>query len=258
VQEALVHYREALRIDPYLQLAHTNLGNLLLALGESEEAFEHFDMASRLAPHQPVPHDGMGVALLYQGNVDAAVLQFQEALRLHPGDELAYNGLGDAWSQRGRLEMAIDNYQRAVRLAPAVAQFHCNLGGAMYDHGEIAPAREEYRLATQVQPAWPQQTRGRAWRLATHPVAKHRNGREAVKLARQVVQACAERPEDLEILAAAYAEAGRFEEAVATQQKALDYASTASPPDRSRKSEERLHLYQKRKPYREQPRGLSP
>jgi tetratricopeptide (TPR) repeat protein len=254
VDEALAHYREALGIDPYSVLAHTNLGNLLLAQGKSEEAFQEFAKAAQLTPHQPIPHDGMGVALLYQGKEDAAAHQFNEALRVRPEDEIAFNGLGDVWMHRGRPDQAVADYRRAVERAPTVAQYHCNLASALYDCHQREEARKEYGLATQLAPAWPQAAARQAWRLATHPQASFRNGWLAVKLARQVVQARAsERPEDLDLLAAAYAEAGRFDEAVAAQQKALERAATASPPDRVKEREERLHLYQKQQPYREGP-----
>ena len=56
-----------------------------------------------------------------------------------------------------------------------------------------------------------------AWLLATCPDNSVRNGQKAVELAQQAVQLSNGRsPEILDTLAAAYAEAGRFHEAVET------------------------------------------
>jgi tetratricopeptide (TPR) repeat protein len=251
-REALAHYQKALRIDPYLLLAHRNLGNLLLSLGESEEAFKHFAEAARLDPYQALPHDGMGLALLYRGEVDAAVLQFNEALRIHPGDEFAFNGLGDVWMYRGRPEMAITDYRRAVERAPAVAQYHCNLASALHDCNQREEARREYDLATWLAPTWSQTAVRQAWKLATHAEARFRNGRLAVQLARQVVQARdPEEPEDLDVLAAAYAEAHRFEEAIAAQRQALKLMPSSTPPELTKERESRLQLYEKHQPFHE-------
>ena len=60
------------------------------------------------------------------------------------------------------------------------------------------------------------------------------------------------------MLAAAYAEAGRFDEAVATQRQALQWTPPAGRPDLTRRREERLRLYEKRQPFREEPERKRP
>ena len=91
-----------------------------------------------------------------------------------------------------------------------------------------------------------------AWSLATNPDAAQRNGALAVKLAEQ---ACAEtgyqKPVLVGTLAAAYAEAGRFDDAVATAEKAMEMASQAGNQALFERNRQLLALYQNHQAYRE-------
>jgi hypothetical protein len=91
-----------------------------------------------------------------------------------------------------------------------------------------------------------------AWRLATCPAEKFRDGKRAIQMA---TKACELAEWDsswkLHTLAAAYAEAGQFDEAVRYARRALE-----DPAYRSRADDEfrqRLELYKQKKPYRESP-----
>jgi tetratricopeptide (TPR) repeat protein len=96
----------------------------------------------------------------------------------------------------------------------------------------------------------------RAWTFATSPDAAQRNGAEAVALARRAVELSGGRdPAVLDTMAAAYAEAGRFPEAVETAQKALDLALSQKKAALADKLRARLALYQSGKPYHSVPRA---
>ena len=80
---------------------------------------------------------------------------------------------------------------------------------------------------------------------------KFRDGAAAVKMAERANQLTGYRePEMLDTLAAAYAEAGRFPEAIQTAQKAVDLASSADKDELAKDIESRMHLYQAGRPYR--------
>jgi hypothetical protein len=89
--------------------------------------------------------------------------------------------------------------------------------------------------------------------LATHPKAEVRNGAEAARLAER---ACAltggNEPHYLAALAAAYAEAGRFDDAIRTATKGRDLALAAGNKQLAAEAGERLALYARRQPYRRQ------
>src|SRR5438094_31690 len=91
-----------------------------------------------------------------------------------------------------------------------------------------------------------------AWLLATDPSAEIRNGPEAVGLAERACSISKERvPFFIGTLAAAYAEAGRFEEATKTAEKAHKLAQALGMTEVAERNLRMLELYRAGKPYRE-------
>ena len=91
-----------------------------------------------------------------------------------------------------------------------------------------------------------------AWILATNPNASVRDGAEAVALAQRAVKLSGGRePAILDTLAAAYAEAGRFSEAVKTAQKAIDLATQQNRQTLAASIKARRQLYEAKTPFRE-------
>ncbi len=91
-----------------------------------------------------------------------------------------------------------------------------------------------------------------AWVLATCPEASVRNGAEAVELAQRAVRISGGRaPAVLGTLAAAYAEAGRFPEAVQTARNALELATQQNKQTLAESLKAKLPLYQAGIPFRE-------
>jgi Flp pilus assembly protein TadD len=91
-----------------------------------------------------------------------------------------------------------------------------------------------------------------AWIEAAHPSAKLRNGKEAVAFAEKAATIKPEDAPTLDTLAAAYAEAGRFKEAVDTANKAKKAAEKTKDKGLIDGVDQRLKLYQAGKPYRDQ------
>ncbi len=88
----------------------------------------------------------------------------------------------------------------------------------------------------------------RAWLLATSPIADHRDGKLAMAAATRAVELSMwSEFRVLEVLAAAYAEEGEFEQAVKWQTKVVSML----PPTQRADYESRLALYRERKPYHE-------
>ena len=95
-----------------------------------------------------------------------------------------------------------------------------------------------------------------AWVLATSPEASLRNGKEAVQLARQAVKlGGGKQPALLDTLAAAYAEAGQFPDAVATARDALQRATAQGNQHLVESLRKRIKLYGEGQPWRNAPPG---
>lgn len=127
-EEAMAHYREALRIRPNYLEAHNNLGLALSAHGRIEEAMDHFRQALRIDPGSVEAHNNLGIALDRRGRFEEAIAHYAEALRIAPSSPDVHNNLGIALARSGRTEEAIAHFREALRSNP-----------------DFAPARDELR-----------------------------------------------------------------------------------------------------------------
>jgi Flp pilus assembly protein TadD len=125
--------------------------------------------------------------------------------------------------------------------------------------GEFQQAVGHYTEALRLRPDAPDMLNNLAWLLATCPEARFRDGAQAVKFGER---ACGLTHYQKNIyvgtLAAAYAEAGRFDDAIATAQKACALASESGDPDLLKKNRDLLALYLKHQPYHEATEKLVP
>jgi len=173
----------------------------------------------------PIPHINLGGALLQKGLVDEAISQYQKALEINPRFAEARFDLGDAFLQKGMVDAAISQYRKAVEIKPDYAQAQYSLGCALFQKGEVEEAIARYEKATEIKPGYAQAYTNWAHVLATSRKASVRNGPKAVELAEQANRLTGgENPIVLATLAAAYAEAGRFPEAVQTGGRARQLA----------------------------------
>jgi hypothetical protein len=118
--------------------------------------------------------------------------------------------------------------------------------------GDFAGAIAVYRLALQRQPKSPDLLNNLAWLLVTCPKASLRNGPEAAALAERACQLTHYRETFfVGTLGAAYAEAGRFEDAIWMAEKACALASEVGNQGLLNRNQELLGLYQKHQPYHE-------
>ena len=125
--------------------------------------------------------------------------------------------------------------------------------------GQTAESLIEFREAVRLAPQWPLGLGALAWILSTSPDERIRNPNEATKLAERAAEMTGNRdPLILDFLAAAYAAAGRFEEAVTTAQAAIGLAAAAGDERLADKVRQRLLGYQQGRPYREPLRKRAP
>jgi 4-amino-4-deoxy-L-arabinose transferase-like glycosyltransferase len=143
-------------------------------------------------------------------------------------------------------------YESVLRARPNDAPTHAQLAFLLQDHGELAEAIIHYRETLRIKPDQPPILNNFAWLLASCPNARFRDGAQAVKFAERACALTHYREAMLVgTLAAAYAEAGRFDKAVATAQKACVLASEHGEPELLKKNQELLELYRQHQPYHE-------
>ncbi len=259
LDEAAIRFQEALSLQPNFAGAHNGLGNTRLRQGRVPEAIGHFQQAVTLQPGLAEAHLNLANALLQADRVDEAIAHFQKGLALQPNLAGAHCNLGNALLRKGRTDEAIACFQRALALQPSLAEAHNNLANALLQKGRPAEAVEHYQAAVASLPDNPYLLNNLAWVLATSPEASVRDGARAMDLASQADRlAGGKDPAILGTLAAAYAEAGRLSEALATAQRALDLATAQTNSTQVEALRARLKVFQTGSPFRDSdgsPRG---
>jgi tetratricopeptide (TPR) repeat protein len=251
MDEAIVEYQKALAIKPNFAEAHNNLGYCFLQIGRMDEAIIQYHEALVLQPKSADACERFGDALFQKGHMDEAIIQYQKALEIKPDFAEAHNNLGYSLLQIGRVDEAIVHYRKAIELQPRFVQAYNNLGNAFRQKRMAAEAMACFQKAIELQPQFIPALKNLVWMLATWPEPSVRNGGKAVALAGQANRFSKDKdPLVLRTLAAAYAEAGRFPEAVATAKQALALAVTQSNTGLTNVLQTEIGLYQTHSPRR--------
>jgi tetratricopeptide (TPR) repeat protein len=210
-----------------------------------DEAIVHYQRALTINPNFAEAHNNMGDAFLQQGRMDEAIAQLQRALAINPNYTEARYNLGNAFRRQGKENEAIAQFQKALAINPEFAEAHYNLGNAFLQQGHVDEAIGHFQKALDIKPDYVEARNNLAYVLATCPQASLRNGFKAVGLAERANQlAGGKNPVILATLAAAYAEAGRFPEAIETAQRALRLAEAQSNTTLAGALQSQLKLYQ--------------
>ncbi len=252
INEAIAQFQKTLAINSNNPEANYDLGNAFLKQGRMDEAIAQFQRtlainSSDVDVHYNYGdvHNNLGNAFLRQGRMDEAIAHFQMALEIKPQDADIHYNLGTAFRQQGSVNEAIVQFQKALAIKPEFAEAHYNLGNALLQQGHVEEAIAQFQKSLAIKPDYVTAGNNLAWVLATSPQASLRNGIKAVGLAERANQlAGGKNPVVLCTLAAAYAEAGRFPEAVETAQRALRLAEEQSNTALAGALQSQLKFYQ--------------
>ena len=231
LEESKKHFEEALRLEPENAAFHCNLGSLLDVLGENEQARASVARAIERDGSDALFHYNHGFSLYKLGRAAEAEASFREALRLRQEFFAAHHDLGNLLAAMGRLDEAESELNLAIVLRPTDAKATASLGNLRYRQGRKAEALELFEKALFHLPDNMPLLSNTARILATSSDASLRNGPRAVGLAEKAAEIGGHKDVGvLSTLAAAYAEVGRFDEAVKTARKALQLAEEAQMP----------------------------
>ena len=159
----------------------------------------------------------------------------------------------------GRLADAKAQFRIALQLRPRYAEAEYNLGLAEIQNGNRADAIRHWREALKIDSTSVAAQTVLAWTLATAPEPTLRNGAEAFAIAQHLSQTTdASNPMLLRVLAAAYAEAGRFSEAIETAQRGIALATSQNHADQAALLQADLKLFQSAQPLRDASEPPSP
>jgi tetratricopeptide (TPR) repeat protein len=104
-EEAISHYREAVRINPGYFSAYNNLGTKLVRMRKYDDAIFYYRKALQLEQNNPGIHLNLGAALVDKGELKEGIEHFQTAVYLNP----------DYADARRALKMALEIEKRQKR-----------------------------------------------------------------------------------------------------------------------------------------------
>ena len=151
-EEAISHYKTAIRLKPDYSLAHYNLGNVLFAERKTEEAIPHYKTVIRLKPDDAEAHYHLGNALFVERKTEEAISHYKTAIRLEPDSVSAHYNLGATLFFVKKTAEAISHYKTVIRLKPDFAPAHNNLGDALFIERKTTEAILHYKIAVKLKP----------------------------------------------------------------------------------------------------------
>ena len=265
-EEAIADYEKAGELDPQFFDAHFSRSSVYAELKDYGGAISALTDSLKTRPGDYSALFNRGLYHEYLREYDNAIRDY--TLALAKDADFSHNGSSSiecrahAHHYRGRVYQwfkddpakAVADYTEALRFDPKIEMVHYRRGQAYHGLKEYAKAHEDFEEALKQDPDYPNLLNSWAWQLATCPEAKYRNGRLAVRLAKKT--------NHFETLAAAYAEVGEFEDAIATQKRVIqglekqkepkDQKAAAERKKRIADMQARLAGYEKKQPYRDE------
>lgn len=283
-EEAVEWFEKVLAIDPTDFSALLNMGGTLSHMGRHPEAIKHYQAAMTVDRESPVAP--MQLGLLYQslGDLPQAELLFAQAVQRDPTYDPVICAQGDLAMQQRDGARSYERFEAALAVNPRSVPALVNLGIFSAQNGELEEAEQYFQRAVTESPRDPlprlnlsriSTLRGKpletvaaleailvdtpdhlativalGWMRAAFPVDEVRDAEQALALAERAVSLAGRESVDaLDLLAAAQAEAGKFEEAQATQDEVLRLAQEVEGAPLNAIYERRL-MYEARQPFR--------
>jgi Tfp pilus assembly protein PilF len=216
-KDSVTLFTHTLSVTENNWIAHGALGWGYFDRHEYDKAQLHLSSAIQSKPDNEVLRVKLGSIFSEQGNTGGAIMEYQKALRINPRSFTAYSCLGKLYGQQDHPEKMLSCYREALAILPN--------------------DRKTKNLI--------------AWTLSTHPDEMIRNGPEALELCEKLDFLEKPDAEYFCVLAAAYAEVGRFEEAISTAEKALEKDQKKKDNELREKILDCLKHYRQRQPYRD-------
>lgn len=248
-EQALNYFAQALKLNPKLDAAWAGQGASHLMSGEAEKAIASFTKAVSLNPTNAFALDGRGVAYYQREEAAKSLADLDAAIRFNPNEEDYLKHRGVVYRSQGKVDLALADLSEALRLAPRDIEARTQRAYAFYDKQQYEKSLADWEELTRIEPGNFRWHHNLAWLLASCPEQKFRNGKLAVESATKACELTSwHEGGSVATLAAAYAEAGDFAEAIKWQATFLKIPL----PEKNRiEGERRMQLYRAKKAYQE-------
>jgi len=252
LDEAMLRFTNAVRLKPTFAEARNNLCKLLLKQGKLDEAIVCLNELIGLNMGTAEAHYNLGVALGIQKKYDDAIKSLTMALQLDAKYPNAHRKMGEMLLETGKPNEAIEHFNETLRMNKDQVKVYAYLGKAYAQLGRYEPAIQNWTKVVELEPNNAEVLNNLAWLLATTGDVSSQDADRAVKFAKRACESTGYKdPEFVDTLAAAYASAGRFSEAIETAEKAIKLAEAAGQKELAETIQNRLQQYKAGRPYHE-------
>jgi len=246
VEKAITCYQSGVKLPDAEAGLWNNLGLALQRDEQYQPALHAFSEAIRLAPESPLGYENRAGLLSLMGDHAASLADSNRAIAIDPHRAGAYNNRGVTYEMLGKPRKALADFNRALEEDPVHLDTLANRALLNVSQENWRAAAADYEQLRKYAPNNADLANDYAWLLATCPNKKVRDGLKAVDLAKLANRLTERRVLDYQdTLAAAFAEAGDFEQAAELQEELVK----RRPGEEALR--ERLRLYKDRKPVRD-------
>jgi len=250
--DAVRMWSQVVAVAPHNARGHFSLGASYNLRGEWQHARQHFQRALALNPNYARAHANLGWLLIRHGELERGEDHLQRALELTPNYPTALVNMGNLQARQQHWRQALDYYRRAVEAEPYLTVSRRNMASTLLRLGKPREAAVQLREAMRLNPHAEEVRLQLAWILATCADADVRDGREALHLAETLRRQVGDGNRRLlDVIAAAYAELGRYAEASDLASRCADLAQADGRQEEVEVFLSRLRAYRDKRPFRE-------
>ncbi len=250
-REALLHFERAYQLTPDNGQTARNTGSCLLELQQPGAARPYLEQAASADPHDGQARRDLARTLLQLGQPDEALAKATEAIEIDPRDAKAHVVLASILIQKGSPEDAVAHLKTAISLKSDDLEAQTQMANLLLLLGRHREASEILGRILDEKPDDPDALKNYAWILATAPDKSLRDAGRAITLAQRAYASAPQNPFIQATLAAAYAESGRFSEAVKLAEQALLVAEANNLTSLSDLLHTEIRLFESGKPLRD-------
>jgi tetratricopeptide (TPR) repeat protein len=247
--EAAVELKKSLEMKPDYPDTLNEYGYVLANMGQLQEAVVYCKKAIEIEPRYWPAFYSLGMIAARQGKVEEAIGYYRRTLEIDPGVSAAQFNWGNLLRDQGRFDEALLHYRKAAEAKPTDETL-TNIAIILIQRGRVSEAVLNLRAALKANPEYVEALNALAYLLATGADVSLRDGKEAVQLAESACKLTMYgNPSLLDTLACAYAEAGRFDDAIRTAEKAVDLGLKSGNKRVASEFRSHLDLFKKQKPF---------
>lgn len=257
--EAAVCFQRAHELDPDSSLALLGLGRAQMELGDFVAAEATVQQVADSNPTLVGPVLALAQIVERTGQYDRALGLCQRAVEIVPENADACARLATVHFQMGHADEAAEHFRTAIGLGSSDPRTYLGLATIQRGGGFAEEAVQALRDGLEVVPKNVSLLNLLARILATDPNEEVRNGKRAIEVAQHACELTGMRDYvSLDTWAAAYAEVGRFDDAIRTAEKAATIAQRRGHLGATKAIRISLSAYRERRPLRETATTLTP